>query len=137
MPAVTFDPAGFKIRYPEFNAVSADLLTAFFSNDAILYLSNTDCPVADEGRRLALYNMLVAHIATLNGVLNPPAEGGATGVPVGRTSQAAEGTVSVSFEMNASNSAQWFNQTQYGAAYWQAILPYRSFRYRSRPLVIR
>ena len=136
MGAVTFDPAGFKARYPEFNAVADATLTAFFTNDAILYLSNTDQPVANEARRLALYNMLVAHIAALAGVLNPVSQQGAINTPVGRTNTATEGTVSAGFAYEE-GSGDWFNQTQYGAAYWQSILPYRSFQYRARPLVIR
>lgn len=139
MPAVIFDPVAFKARYPEFNAVSNATLTAFFSNDAVLYLSNTDCPVADPVRRLALFNMLVAHIATLAGVLNPPSAQGAINTPVGRTSNATEGTVSAQFEYHAPGSANeaWANQTSYGAAWWVATLPYRSARYRPRPYFIR
>lgn len=136
MPAVTFDPAGFKARYPEFNAVADATLTAFFSNDAVLYLSNTDCPVQDPVRRLALFNMLVAHIAALAGVLNPAPAQGAINTPVGRTSGATEGTVNAQFAYEQ-GTGDWFNQTQYGAAFWRATLPYRSARYRPRPYIIR
>lgn len=136
MPAVIFDPVAFKARYPEFNAVSNATLTAFFSNDAVLYLSNADCPVQDPVRRLALFNMLVAHIAALAGVLNPAAAQGAINTPVGRTSNASEGTVSAQFAYEE-GTGDWYNQTQYGAAFWRASLPYRSARYRPRPYCIR
>jgi hypothetical protein len=43
---------------------------------------------------------------------------------------AGEGSVSVSFDVSAEpGSKDWFYQTKYGAAYWQATLQYRKFRY--------
>lgn len=124
MAAVTFDPVAFKARYPEFAAVNNTLLAEYFV-DATMYLSNTDRPCADEARRLRLFNMLVAHIAYLAGA------GTADGQPrpVGRLSQASEGSVSASFENTAQASASWFQQSQYGAAYWQATKAMRSMRY--------
>lgn len=134
MTAVVFDPAAFIVRYPEFAAVDPGLLQQYF-NEAGLWLSNTDCPVADIPTRTILFNYLTAHIAVLNGALNPPQEGGAAGVPVGRTSNASEGSVSAGFDYGGQpGSASWYNQTQYGAAYYSAVLPYRSFRYRARPV---
>ena len=129
MAAVVFDPAAFKVRYPEFSGVSDALLQEYFI-DAQIYLSNTDCPVKDEQIRLRLYWMLVAHIASLNGALNP---GGTPSGTVGRTSSATEGSVSVSLEYNAGMGSEWFTQTPYGAQFWQASLRYRSFRYIPRP----
>ena len=51
--------------------------------------------------------------------------------PVGRTSDATEGSVSASFEYTAPTpgSGQWFQQSQYGAAFWQATSSLRGFRY--------
>jgi hypothetical protein len=134
--AVTFDPNLFLARYPEFAAVNPDKLGAYFL-EACLYLSNTDRPVCDPNRRLILFNMLVAHISYLNGDLNPPGEQGAANMPVGRTSSATEGTVNAQFAYDVGQAAQWFAQSGYGASFWQATLPYRSFHYRPRPLVIR
>jgi hypothetical protein len=78
-----------------------------------------------------LLNMLVAHISSLSGDLS--ADGQAQ--PVGRVSQAAEGTVSASFEgvPPTPGTGAWFQQTQYGAAFWQATASLRGMRYRSRP----
>lgn len=126
MPAVTFDPAAFKARYPEFAAVSSVALGACFT-EAGIYLANADKPVRNEARRLLLLNMLTAHIAYIGGML------GADGMPrpVGRLSQASEGSVSASFDgvPATPGSGAWFQQSQYGAAFWQATTSLRSMRY--------
>lgn len=130
MAAVTFDPAAFKARYPEFAAVADLTLTAFF-NEATLYLSNLDSPVPDMTRRLTLFNMLTAHIASLAGVLSADGQP----KPVGRITSASEGSVSASFDDVAATpgSGPWYRQTQYGAAFWQATTGLRSFGYVACP----
>lgn len=127
MPAVTFDPAAFKGRYPEFAPV-ADVQLGEFFKEATLYLSNSDTsPVQNVERRAVLLNMLTAHVAYLGGALS------ADGMPrpVGRISQASEGSVSATFEDVAPTpgSGAWFKQTQYGAAFWQATSSLRGMRY--------
>ena len=128
MAAVVFDPAAFKAAYPEFSSVPDATLNGYFVRSQ-LFLANQDCPVQDEAKRLQLYWLLVAHIAQLSGALNP---GGVPG-PVGRTSSATEGSVSVSLEFNATMGASWFVQTPYGAQFWAATAYLRSFRYVARP----
>lgn len=126
MPAVTFDAARFKARYPEFAAVSDVALGDCFV-EAGLYLSNTDKPVADVARRAVLLNMLVAHIAYIGGMLS------ADGLPrpVGRLSQASEGSVSASFDdvPATPGSGAWFKQSAYGNSFWAATTGLRSFGY--------
>ena len=129
MAAVVFDPTAFKARYPEFAAVPDATLTACFM-EAGLYLSNADnSPVQNLTRRATLFNMLTAHVAYLGGLLS------ADGMPrpVGRVSQASEGSVSAAFEGPPPGSAQWFQQSQYGAAFWQATSGLRGFRYLAQP----
>lgn len=128
MAAVAFAPAAFRAAYPEFDAVPDATLNGYFLRSQ-LFLVNEDCPVQDEAKRLQLYWLLVAHIAQLSGALNP---GGVPG-PVGRTSSATEGSVSVSLEFNATMGASWFVQTSYGAQFWAATAYLRSFRYVARP----
>lgn len=129
MTAVVFDSAAFKARYPEFAAVSDDLLSACFE-EASLYLSNADnSPVQNVTRRAVLLNMLTAHIAALGGALSSDGQPR----PVGRISSAAEGSVSASMEYMAPGSSAWFAQTQYGAAFWQATSSLRGFRYIPQP----
>ena len=125
MAIVTFDPAAFKARYPEFAAVGGPLLQTCF-DEAGLYLSNSDnSPVQNLTRRATLLNMLTAHVAYIGGLLS------ADGMPrpVGRVSQASEGSVSAAFEGPPPGSAQWFQQSQYGAAFWQATSSLRGMRY--------
>lgn len=133
MAVVVFVPADFKARYCEFTAVADALLQACF-DEAGLYLSNTDCSVVqDLDRRRILLWMLTAHIAYLGGALN---SNGGGPVPVGRTSSATEGSVSVSFDYGVPGTAAWFSQSQWGAAFWQATLSLRSFRYRPRATIL-
>ena len=127
MSAVVFDPAAFKARYPEFAAVADPTLAACF-DEAGLYLSNTDnSPVQNLTRRATLLNMLTAHVAYIGGLLS------ADGMPrpVGRVSQASEGSVSAAFEgvPPTPGSGAWFQQSQYGAAFWQATSNLRGMRY--------
>ena len=128
MAAIPFDASKFKTRYPEFTAVDDGLLEEFFT-EACLYLANADSPVTNESTRRVLLNMLVAHIASLAGVLS--ADGKPS--PVGRVASAGEGSVNASFDYQAPGTAAWFAQTQYGAAFWQATSSYRSFIYVSCP----
>ena len=133
MAVVIFNPAAFVARYPEFAAVSSTRLTALFV-EASLYLSNTDAsPVSDPVRRAVLLNMLTAHVSYLNGDLS--ADGQAR--PVGRVSQAGEGSVSAVFEgvPPTPGTGAYFQQSQYGAAFWQATSNLRGFQYVARPTV--
>ena len=127
MTAVVFDPAAFKARYPEFAAVADPTLAACF-DEAGLYLSNADnSPVQNLTRQATLLNMLTAHVAYISGLLS------ADGMPrpVGRVSQASEGSVSAAFEgvPPTPGSGAWFQQSQYGAAFWQATSSLRGMRY--------
>lgn len=125
MAVVAFDATAFKVRYPEFAAVANARLSACF-DEAGLYLSNSDTsPVQNVTRRAMLLNMLTAHVAYLGGALS------ADGMPrpVGRVSQASEGSVSAGFEYLAPGTAAWFAQTQYGASFWQATSSLRGMRY--------
>ena len=129
MTAVVFDPTAFKARYPEFAAVADATLGQLFI-EATLYLSNADnSAVQNIPRRTILLNMLTAHVAYIGGILS--ADGQPR--PVGRLSQAAEGSVSASFDNLTPGTAAWFQQSQYGAAFWQATLSVRSFRYIAQP----
>ena len=124
MGVVVFDAAAFKIRYPEYASMSDGILTAYFG-EAELYLSNKDnSAVQDLSARRKLLNMLTAHIAAL-----------VNNRPVGSVISAAEGSVSSSFSAPAPGTSEWYAQTQYGLAYWQAVSSYRSARYRPCPTV--
>lgn len=126
---VVFDPAAFVARYPQFaayNTAHPGMLQEFF-DDATGILNNTESSrVCDVAQRQRLLWLLVAHLATLAGVLNAD---GAPG-PVGRLTSVTEGSVSASFAVDgvSANSA-WYSTTPYGAQYWQLTTRYRQFRY--------
>lgn len=123
---VTFNPAAFIARYPEFASVDPSLLQVYF-DEATIYLANTeDSRVQDVAQRGVLLNMLVAHIAILNA--------GANGQPasplVGRVNTATEGSVTVGTDMGVVPfTAAWFMQSKYGASFWQATARYRTMQY--------
>ena len=121
MPVVVFDSGSFLARYPEFNTLSTSLLGQYFT-EATFYCRNDGAgPVQDLPTLTIFLNMLTAHIAALNGGVN----GQQATQMVGRPSSVGEGSVHVSLDMHVSGGAAWFMQTKYGAAYWQASLPYR------------
>ena len=127
-PAVVFNFTNWSTRYPEFASVNPTLAQLYF-DEATLYCANHLNPVRTVAALTMLLYMLTSHIAQLN---SPTTTSGASSAtPPGRLSDATEGSVSASFENDyPPGSAQWFQQTKYGAAYWQASLPYRLFRYK-------
>lgn len=127
MGVAVFNYSTWAARFPLLAAdVNEALATSYFS-EATIYLDNTDCSlVTDMGQRLVMLNLIVAHIATLNGAT-------ANGL-VGRVSSASEGSVSVSVDFNARpGSEQWYAQTPYGAQYWAMTAQYRTMQYVPGP----
>lgn len=124
-PVVTFDYTGWSVRYPELAQYVAQPQAQAFFNEATLYCDNsTSSPVSDPNKLAMLLNMLTAHIAALNTPQVPNSQ------VVGRINSASQGSVSVQTELQyAPGSVQWFAQTQYGIAYWEAAKIYRMFRY--------
>ena len=128
MAIVKFDQASFLADYPEFAATVTAVPTsaqACFKR-ACFYLDNTDRSRVPDPPRTDLLNLLVAHCLQLFfGVNGEPPSGG-----VGRVASAGEGSVNATFDMGTTTPDQaWYNQTQYGASYWQAVAPYRTAFY--------
>lgn len=141
MPAVTFNYAGFIARYPEFAGLSTDQADAYFGEAGLYCTNETTNPAFPAGILPTLLNMLTAHIAWLNAPRDAnglPASSGAPASPiVGRISSASEGSVSVQTESQyPPGTAQWYQQTKYGAAYWAATAPYRTMRYAAQPTLV-
>ncbi|MFT8723495.1 MAG: DUF4054 domain-containing protein [Acetobacter malorum] len=136
MAVATFDYATWSARYPDLAVNVPANLAALYFEEAQLYLDNTDRSlVCNIGQRTLLLYMLVAHIAYLN---LPTTSGGNGAGVVGRVSSATRGSVSIGTDMGAQpGSAEWFLQTQYGAAFWQATLWLRTARYIHIPRVQR
>lgn len=131
MSVVAFNYTTWALRYPEFSDIDPGLVALYFS-EATLYCDNTDCsPVPYQpGNRDTLLNMVTAHIAALNSGAN----GQGASPLVGRVAGASEGSVSVSTQLDLpAGSSQWWAQTRYGFAFWQATAQYRTFRYIASP----
>lgn len=131
---ITFSYEAWVARYPEFSGVPQTAAQGYF-DEATIYLRNDGTsPISTTALQAMLLNMLTAHIAALYAAQSQRNGGGAPGL-VGRISDAAEGSVSVSTDMGAEQpgSAAWFQQTPYGASYWQATAQYRTARYRAGP----
>lgn len=124
---VVFSAAEFAGQFPSFSTVPPVALQNNF-NIAALQLQNSAASIVQDAptRQYFLY-LLTAHItALLNGVNGQPPTG-----LVGRISNATQGSVSVTAEWAASmsNSAAYYNQTPWGATYWQSTVAYRTARY--------
>lgn len=119
-------------RYPELATWVTPTLAGLYFTESTLYLDNTaTSPVADVIQRTMLLYMLTSHIAALNARLN----GQDSSALVGRISDATEGSVTVSAQMDMpAGSAQWFNSSKYGAAWWSATAQYRMARYIQAPV---
>ena len=137
---VVFDSDKFLAQYPEMLATQsgqsgfvwfieaaekAVMLENWFRQAEIL-LNNTQCSVVKNlAERETLLFLLVRHFAELQ---HRAVQGGL----VGRIASATEGSVSVSAEMPASSAgAAWYNQTPFGASFWQLTSKYRRFKYVS------
>ncbi|CCE07592.1 conserved hypothetical protein [Bradyrhizobium sp. STM 3843] len=132
---VQFNYAQWIARYPEFAQVAQPTAQEYFG-EAGLYLPNDGTgPVRDAATQLRLLNMLTAHIAALNAA---SADGEPAPPLVGRISSATEGSVSVQTQNDyPPGTAQWFQQTKYGSAFWAATIAYRSVHYlqNKKPVV--
>lgn len=117
-----FDPAAFKLAFPQFNRYSDEQLTYFFESiEGLLNNSETSC-ISLKNRKL-WYWLLVAHKAELQNRIND----GNTGL-VGRISSATEGSISVStdYPMGSGAMEQWLKSTPYGAEFYAKTAAYRT-----------
>lgn len=131
---VSFDYSTWALRYPELAASVPQPLAQQYFAEATLYCDNSPCSiVTDLTMRAMLLNMVTAHIAALNAPLN----GQASSPLVGRINTATEGSVSVGTQLDMPpGSAQWFSQTKYGLAFWQATAQFRAMRYVPGPVPV-
>lgn len=131
---VVFDYQRWLTRYPEFNPSVTGALAQEYFNEATAYLRNDGGgPVNDATLQLTLLNMLTAHIAWLNQVVNGIAVNPLPGI----VTSATEGSVSVQLTpLEGAPASAWYNQTKYGAAFWSAIRGYRTGHYRARPQIV-
>lgn len=130
MTAVAFEYQAWAFLFPELaTSVSPGQAAGYFAR-ACLFVDNTDCSrIRDVNTRTTILYLVVAHLAALNATINGQAPSGL----VGRVSSATEGSVSVTTELQAPGSAGWWAMSRYGYEAWQAMAPYRTFRYAPHP----
>ena len=131
--AVTFNYAAWSARYPEFAAVTQATAQEYFNEATIYWRNDGSSPCSTPAIQSTLLNMLTAFIAErYSQSQNDPSPGNAkdADVPVGRISNATEGSVSGQFTNDyPPGSPQFFQQNKYGADFWQATAVYRTMRY--------
>lgn len=122
MGIATFVYADWALRFPDIAAVVPQPLATMYFNEATDFLDNTDASlVVDVAQRTRFLYLLTAHIATLGYI--------SRGGMVGRLSSVTQGSISLSSEYAAPNSAAWYTQTGFGAQYWAATAQYHSGTY--------
>ena len=144
-PVVTFDKTWFTTftaMFPTFGCLTQEQVGAYF-NIATLYVANDASNPAVCILSQLLY-LVTAHVAWLlspkdaNG--NPTADGGGSSSSaglVGRISQATQGSVSVTTELDVMpGSESWYAQSQYGLMAWQAMAQFRTARYTVSPTFV-
>lgn len=137
MAAVVFDYAAWAARFPNLAAsIAQPQAQAIFDEAQYVAIGNDlegqpPSIVPNEARRLALFNLLVAHMAVLE--LRSTQGGGAGAGMVGNISSAGEGSVNVSMADYPVGSGKWFEQTQYGAQLWQMLRPFMMMGYQPGP----
>ncbi|UYH50825.1 DUF4054 domain-containing protein [Candidatus Kirkpatrickella diaphorinae] len=126
---VRFDYAKWAAHFPEMAEFTPEARAeTFFEIAQNLYLNNSAASIVrDLKNRAWLFDLLVAHLAWLS---RPEAEGGAGPGSVGPVTEARQGSIAVRYDLQGQPpSATWFMQSQFGAAYWQAISAWRSMRF--------
>jgi hypothetical protein len=120
-----FDYDAWSALFPELAPSISDVQATLYFGIAETVVDNSACSVIPIAPRGTILNLTTAHIAKLFGSIDgqPPTP------LVGRISNASEGSVSVQVEFEATQSAQWWVQTSYGALAWQAQAPYRMALY--------
>lgn len=133
---VVFDPVEFVAAYPEFTGITNGAMTMNFARATLQLVAGCGSRVIDASQRQLLLYLLTAHITFLSNGSNDGA-GNVTPPPgvVGRVSDAAEGTVSVSAAFDGPAAAQYYLQTKYGAEYWAATSRYRTMLYIPGPAI--
>ena len=120
----TFVSADFRAAYPAFalNPSDPTLQTYFDLAGEVWWRNDGTSPVRTVTLQTKLMYMLTAHVTFL---FSGP-DGLNTSDIVGRVSSTTEGSVTVASEYASTNNSQWFDQSPYGAAFWQATAAFRS-----------
>lgn len=123
---VTFDYTSWVTGYPQFSTIPQATVTGVILELAEGFcVNNGGGPVTDLALQTNLLNLAVAHVAALFFGVNGQTPSGL----VGRISDATEGSVSVRADFPSTPNSAWYNQTPWGALFWQLTAFARTMRY--------
>lgn len=125
-PIAVFNYGAFVAQYPTFACLNELQAQGYFDMAGLYHRNDGFGPVKSAAQQTMLMYLVTAHLAAL---MTPQGQNGGA-APVGRISDASEGSVSASFDVGDMKFREaWFAQTQYGFSYWQATAAYRQMRY--------
>lgn len=143
-PIVVFDYAAFVAAFPQFAGLSEPMLASFFAQADLYFANDATNPAYGawglERTTLLMYQV-TAHLAWLgspkDAAGNPSTSGTFSGGGlVGQVTSASQGSVSASVKAVSSESAEFWAQTPYGFAFWQATAAFRTMRYLAHPTFV-
>jgi hypothetical protein len=124
----TYSYAGFQAMYPNLASIGDPTVSSYWNQAAFFHDNSGGGPVCSVPLQQALMNMMAAHLMVIFGAITINGDGSVNQGVVGRVNTATEGSVSVGSENDyPPGSAQWFQQTAFGSAYWQATAQFRTF----------
>lgn len=130
---VPFVYADWLAIYPEFTSpggaipVTQPQAENYFAQASLLHANDGSGPVCVAAQQTGLIYAVTAHLAALFAA--PQGQSGPSTL-VGRINSASEGSVSVGVQNDyPPGTAQYWQQTRYGAFYWEATKTFRTARY--------
>lgn len=138
-PPVTFVYADFVASFPEFRDLTEPMLGGYFLDSNSYIWNSAANPVLTSGlaNMTRLTYLMTAHLAWLfaprDATGAPSAQGQPAPQTVGQITNASEGSVSVAMKAITNPNAEWFTQTRYGFAFWQATKQFRQMQYVAAP----
>lgn len=119
------DLAAFRLAFKAFTTAPDDAtIRSYFALGGEVWLRNDGTGrVRTVELQTQLMYLLTAHLCQL---FSGPDGNNPSGL-VGRISSATEGSVTVATEFESTKNSAWFDQTPYGATFWQATASFRSF----------
>jgi hypothetical protein len=142
-PVVTFNWMTFRTWFPEFSCMTEAQGQAYFDMAGLYCANSQQNPIFCFGILPQVLMLVTAHVAWLfaprddNG--NPAAQGTPAPPIVGRINSATQGSVSFGATLDGgagSPSQDFFTQTRYGYAAWQAMAAGRTARYIANPTTV-
>jgi hypothetical protein len=131
---VQYDYAAWQNQFPALASVASNVVQSYWIMAEAFHANDGGGPIQTASLQTVLMNLMAAHLLVLfnSMIVNP--DGSINSGLVGRISSTSEGSVSVSTENQyPPGTDQWYQQTQFGSAYWAATSQFRRMSYRAPP----